>query len=117
MKTILTAYLACALWSSNGDDGEPLDKIYGIVDFAPAAVVQAEKELADFLAYCDEVGLNPFAELDAEQVGHDFWLTRNHHGTGFWDRRIETGRSLSDAAHTFGESDAYVGDDGKIYLT
>ena len=21
-----------------------------------------------------------------EQSGHDFWLTRNGHGTGFWDR-------------------------------
>jgi len=22
-----------------------------------------------------------------EQAGHDFWLTRNGHGTGFWDRK------------------------------
>jgi hypothetical protein len=21
-----------------------------------------------------------------EQAGHDFWLSRNGHGTGFWDR-------------------------------
>lgn len=26
------------------------------------------------------------ASYDAERAGHDFWLTRNGHGTGFWDR-------------------------------
>lgn len=25
---------------------------------------------------------------DAAQAGHDFWLTRNGHGTGFWDRDV-----------------------------
>ena len=24
---------------------------------------------------------------DEEQAGHDYWLTRNGHGAGFWDRR------------------------------
>lgn len=24
--------------------------------------------------------------IDWKQVGHDLWLTRNGHGTGFWDR-------------------------------
>lgn len=26
------------------------------------------------------------AGVTPEQAGHDFWLTRNGHGTGFWDR-------------------------------
>jgi hypothetical protein len=25
-------------------------------------------------------------EIPLKQAGHDFWLTRNGHGTGFWDR-------------------------------
>lgn len=35
----------------------------------------------------------------AEQTGHDFILTANGHGTGFWDRGYDTGlgRALSDA--------------------
>ena len=54
----------------------------------------------------------------AELGGHDFWLTRNHHGAGFWDRDClpeDAGQRLTDAAHEFGECDLYVGDDGMIY--
>lgn len=48
--------------------------------------------------------------LGAEQLGHDFWLTRNGHGAGFWDRfggeqaGARHGSILSDAARPFGES-------------
>lgn len=32
-----------------------------------------------------------------EQAGSDFWLTRNGHGTGFWDRGLGTvGEALTD---------------------
>lgn len=56
-----------------------------------------------------------------ERAGHDFWLTRNHHGAGFWDRwnsatpQGKIGDKLSDAAHSFGEVSLYLGDDEKIY--
>ena len=53
----------------------------------------------------------------AESInGHDFWLTRNRHGAGFWDRGLEfVGINLTDAAHAWGEFNLYVGDDGLIY--
>lgn len=35
------------------------------------------------------------ASEHAEQAGHDFWLTRNGHGTGFWDRPEVYGETLS----------------------
>ena len=53
------------------------------------------------------------------QAGHDFWLTRNGHGPGFWDRPEiygeEKAQELSALAETFGVVDLYVGDDGRIY--
>lgn len=55
----------------------------------------------------------------AEQNGHDFWLTRNRHGVGFWDRGYpkELGDALTRASQKFGEQSPYVGDsNGKIYL-
>jgi NAD/NADP transhydrogenase alpha subunit len=53
-----------------------------------------------------------------KQHGHDFWLTRNGHGAGFWDRGYgEIGRKLTDAAHAWGSSDIYIGDDGKLYIS
>lgn len=39
-------------------------------------------------------------------AGHDFWLTRGGHGTGFWDRGLgELGERLSEAARKYGEPD------------
>lgn len=50
------------------------------------------------------------------RAGHDFWYTRNGHGTGFWDRGLhQIGRDLSDAAKTFPEVNLYQGDDGKLH--
>jgi hypothetical protein len=51
-------------------------------------------------------------------AGHDFWLTRNGHGAGFWDGDWPEPLAtvLTDAAHAFGELSPYVGDDGLIYL-
>ncbi|MBS3648823.1 hypothetical protein KEU06_09415 [Pseudaminobacter sp. 19-2017] len=59
-----------------------------------------------------------------EHAGHDFWLTRNGHGAGFWDRYKSSDDQpdvkaafdrLSDAAKAKGECWATYGDDGKVY--
>lgn len=52
---------------------------------------------------------------DDEQGGHDFWLTRNGHGCGFWPEPAAT--RLTKASKAFGEVNLYVGDDGLIYGT
>lgn len=54
--------------------------------------------------------------LDEEQAGIDFWLTRNGHGAGFWDRGAgDAGKRLSAASKKYGETDLYLGDDGAVY--
>lgn len=51
-----------------------------------------------------------------EHAGHDFALTRNGHGAGFWDRGLgDVGDYLSDAAHMRGEFDIALGEDGLLY--
>ena len=48
--------------------------------------------------------------LDAAQLGHDLWLTRNGHGTGFWDRPEIYGQATAElftmVAKAMGEHDA-----------
>lgn len=100
-------YLVTALWSSNGDDGEPLDAKWDITDFSVKSLIRAEQDCAVFQrlgrkalaqAYEKETG------YDEEQAGHDFWLTRNGHGAGFWDRGLgECGDKLTKLAKLFGE--------------
>jgi hypothetical protein len=47
----------------------------------------------------------PDATRVADSAGHDFALTRNHHGAGYWCRDLgDLGDRLTTAAHAYGES-------------
>ncbi len=117
------AYIECALWSSTIEtedgDSEPMDDSHDITDLAPACLESMVSDCIDFQAANAEL-LAEF-KISIERAGHDFWLTRNHHGAGFWGewsdggRQAELGRLLTDAAHAYGSSDLYVGDDGMLY--
>ena len=109
-------YLECALWSSCSDDGRPLDDDHGIDDIADEDIEQAEKDCASFMERCrddlEDLG------LDDSQIGHDFWLTRNGHGAGFWCRGLgDVGEKLTEVCKEYGEKNPYVGDDGLIYIS
>lgn len=53
-------------------------------------------------------------------AGQDFWLTRNGHGVGFWERGLEdAGQNLTDACGwgtDFTEKYVYRGDDNLIHI-
>ena len=117
-RNFKTAYVDCALWSStdNADEsgGEPLDKNYDVRDIDDASLSVMGEDCDDFVAFCEREGID-LSVGDDEQNGHDFWLTRNHHGAGFWDHGYANGDALTKAAHSFGSVDLYVGDDRKIH--
>lgn len=120
------SYIIAALWSSIDDDGEPLDKNYNISDIDPASLRKIETDCAKFQK--DNSELYEKGGWNDEQAGHDFWLTRNRHGAGFWDRSYdgisfsgnkldkEIGKKLTDISHKYGESNLYVGDDKKLHI-
>lgn len=108
------AYIECALWCGLQDeDGEPLDN-YFADDLSADALRQMHADCEDFVI--SNRALLEQSELTPEQAGHDFWLTRNGHGAGFWDRGIgAVGDELSDMARAYGAAYLYVGDDGRVY--
>jgi predicted DNA-binding protein (UPF0251 family) len=55
---------------------------------------------------------------DLARGGHDFWLTRNHHGVGFWDGDWpeEVAAKLTAAAHAYGESYTSADSEGNVYV-
>jgi hypothetical protein len=123
MDEFTKSYITCALWSSYDDEGNPLDDWATIDDVAGVPGIISECEnfqntYAETLKiYYDGLG------FDAGQAGHDFWLTRNGHGTGFWDRYYGTDialqsacEDLANAASAEGECYAWVGGDGTVYL-
>jgi hypothetical protein len=113
-QTFFDAYVTCALWSSTQDNGDPLDDDFGPEDIAQETLSKMRADCEDFSAANAEL----LAQAgDDSQNGHDFWLTRNGHGAGFWDRGYaeSIGNALTDAADAYGGCDLYVGDDGRIY--
>lgn len=113
VDTFTKAYIECALWASTDDAGEPLDGLYGIDDMSQECIDALVADCRDFQSTF--AGLLALAG-DEAQNGHDFWLTRNRHGAGFWDLGYgDVGQKLTEMAHPYGECNLYVGDDGKIH--
>lgn len=109
----LNGYLVCALWSSvSWETEQPLDDDYSIEDISPETMAEMKSDCKDFV----KSNIELLAELNPSQCGHDFWLTRNGHGAGFWDRGYgELGEVLSTQSKIYGSVDLYVGDDNLIY--
>ena len=65
------AYVECALWSSTGDDGEPLDKNHGPEDIAPAT-------LETMVAACAAFESDPESDSDSCPGGRSLVPQRVH---------------------------------------
>lgn len=119
------AYIEAALWSTNDESdergGEPLDANYSANDIAPETMELIKEDCADFqkrfghlIEDDDPSGEEEWGRWSL--AGHDFWLTREGHGAGFWDGDWpKHGDELTKAAKSYGGFDLYVGDDGLIY--
>lgn len=114
------AYIECSLWASTdfSDDsgGEPLDANYSLDDIAPDTLAEMVRDCESFRSDNAET-MGEFSRADDERAGHDFWLTRNRHGAGFWDGawRKDIADRLTEYSHNAGSYDLYVGDDNLIY--
>lgn len=109
------AYIEAAMWTLTDEDGHSLDYL-GLHDIADKSIAAMRADCAAF----QEAHANLLEGAGTpEQNGQDFWLTRNGHGAGFWDRGYPTaiGQALTDAAHAYGSCDGYIGDDGMVYFS
>jgi hypothetical protein len=125
LRAFVAAYIECALWSSTAsgapdmeeDDDTSMESYgYSHDDIAPVSKRAHIRECIDF--YRANEALLMECSIDDSQHGDDFWLTRNGHGAGFWDRGYgPKGAELTKAAKAYGSCDPYVGDDEKVYLS
>ena len=88
---------------------------YSLNDIDDATLDKMIADCADFQERFGE--LIEGGGMGFEHGGHDFWLTRNGHGAGFWDGDWEEPQAteLDKAATSYGEFDLYLGDDGQIH--
>lgn len=123
LDSFTLSYIEAALWSSNDEStpqgGETLDRNFRIEDMtlvcleiikADCERFQSENARALNLADYSHIRARGHDYKDSEFAGHDFWLTRNHHGVGFWDRglRLHLGDHLSNKANEYREVNLYV---------
>ena len=111
----LTHYLVAMLWTESCDmDGnEHLDKNYTIDDIHEELKESSRQDLAKFIAEneADLLTWDGQTTTASEQTGHDFWLTRNSHGCGFWESEWRNvGQKLTEATRKFPEVTAMLFD-------
>lgn len=116
------SYMETAIWSSTDENSEPLDENYEIEDFAPETKKQMIEDCKSFQEANSEWLVNEHCNKPFDcmtRAGHDFWLTRNGHGAGFWDGdwSKDADKALTTCSKAYGAVDLYVGDDGLIYST
>lgn len=120
------AYLRAALWSQTDDEGEPLDANYSIDELSSDAIALSIYDCYAFQnanktlltrAY-RRYTLHNDAPTPEHCAGHDFLLTRNGHGVGFWDRKElgAIGEFLTARAKIFKGANLYVGDDKLLHV-
>lgn len=112
-------YIACILFTIvecnlTGERGCTED------DFDDSLQEAIAEDCLAFLAkaheFIDLAISNDAFDYNYEQAGHDFWLTRNGHGAGFWDRGLDVlGAKLTTLSKDVGEFEVYLGDDGRVY--
>ncbi len=111
------AYMEAMLWSETDDNGNPYDSNYDVSDFSEEALAQIRID-ADHFQKAANLDRIQNIENVQELAGHDFWLTRAGHGSGFWDGDWSEpyGAELTELSEKFGEQYIYIGDDGELYL-
>lgn len=113
LDEVIDSYLETALFTSDEEEG-----ISGmaIFEFDGEERMKVKEEIEKFIKEVEEEGL--LNVTDAGLFGHNFWLTRNGHGAGFWDAGLgEDGEKLSEISKKYGTSDLYVGDDNKPHFS
>jgi hypothetical protein len=84
----------------------------------PNSLIQAYLDIKKFI---NNAGADAISEAlntnDEFQLGMDIWLSRNGHGSGFFDRSYDHEKELMNAARNLKEVDLYIGDNNKLYFS
>jgi hypothetical protein len=114
---MVASYAETALWSSaefdeGGNMGAALDDTYGADDIDSDAFAEMISDCESFRdCHADLLG-----DVDPWAAGHNLWLARNGHGSGFFDSDAEHADELQRAAKPYGPVGLYA-DGGKVHAS
>lgn len=103
LELFTKAYIESALWTGThftDEYGEENLDHFVKDNIAEPTLTEMVEDCKDFY----EANQSLLAGCDPSHAGHDFNLTRNRHGAGFWDGDYPTmiGKQLTEAAHVYG---------------
>lgn len=113
LDKILRSYLETALWAESGDNDMELNR-KTIHDFSKTAIQASKNDIDKFIQLAQQQAPEELSTYTSEMLGHKIWLSRNGHGSGFFD---ENNDKLQDIARNLKPADIYVGDDERIYIS
>lgn len=100
--------------------GHSIPNNFGIEHFRKEDVTQIIEECGDFRELVSESltrAKSIVPTYDDTQAGIDFWMTRNGHGCGYWDRGLgQVGTELTKWAKSYGSMYLYINDDGEVVI-
>lgn len=114
IDNIVDSYLETAFWTDQEQIEEKGDDVSS-ADFSEETKEKAKEDIISFMKKTEQY----LKDIPDNLIGHNFWLTRNHHGAGFWDMKElddEIGEIVSNICHEFPEKYVFLGDDGKLYI-
>lgn len=135
IDSMVTGYLTAAVWTEQErlkeEDGPPEDledetlrEILAGREFDPGdAPLYFDEDsqldaFEDISKFVSRSGIDLSDMEVAVQAGVDLWLTRNRHGSGFWDKPevygYDEAESYAEIARGMGSKHVYINDDGKL---
>lgn len=117
-KNFINQYLITALWSSCDENGDSLDDNFDASFIDLYSIKESIKDCLEFIKLAEDENL--LDDVSYSTAGHDFWLTRNGHGVGFWDGDYpkKIGDRLTELSKNFNELDcsSYVLHDDTVKI-
>jgi len=114
LETFIAGYVEAILWANAYTWDDETGELENAEDAHHFEVNRSLVETEDAKAFYSD-NLETLTEVHEtyaqawEYMGHDFALTRNGHGAGFWDRgHGALGEKLSEAARVYGEASVYI---------
>lgn len=131
LKALVVALLRTESDESTPSGGELLDKNYGVEDFDSESLRKLQEQFQAFILKAED-SVKQFVESDffslddfytgskrpEFQVEHDYIMTVNRNGCGFWEKsdwEPRAGAVLTDLAHQDPEIHAFT-ENGTVYL-
>jgi hypothetical protein len=132
---ILKGYLEAAIWTEEenllnhnseeddvfADDEDNSDtetKKFTIDDLEDNSKIQAYMDIKKFMKNAGKDAIDEAIEENGLfRLGMDIWLTRNHHGSGFFDHGYYHEEELTKSAQSLKGVDLYLGDDMQVYFS